>query len=159
MGGTVFRAIMLSVLFLLSSQFHLSTPILSEERLPFLTNQEAISSTEIRIHNLGGEWNDSQVIEWSPNHLDYNRTIQFSILIEGINSSESVESLTLNMTWIYNVSSGDSLLSENLSKLKLIPNENGLFMFFNYTYPLDIFHDEYVVTLDTIESDGTLHRF
>ena len=159
MGGTVFRAIMLSVLFLLSSQFHLSTPILSEERLPFLANQEAISSTEIRIHNLGGEWNDSQVIEWSPNHLDYNRTIQFSVLIEGINSSESIESLTLNMTWIYNVSSGDSLLSENLSKLKLIPNENGLFMFFNYTYPLDIFHDEYVITLDTIESDGTLHRF
>ena len=159
MGGSVFRAIMLSVLFLLSSQFPLSSPILSEERLPFLTNQEVISSTEVRIHNLGGEWNDSQVTEWSPNHLDYNRTIQFSILIEGINSSESIESLTLNMTWIYNVSSGDSLLSENLSKLKLINKENGLFMYFNYTYPLDIFHDGYVITLDTTESDGTLHRF
>ena len=65
--------------------------------------------------------------------------------------------MTLNMTWIYNVSSGDPLLSENLSISDLVTNENGLFMYFNYTYPLDIFHDEYQITLVTIQADGTTH--
>ena len=159
MRGFSTRAIVLSVLFLLASQFHFITPSLNEDTQRFFTSQEVITSTEVRVHNLGGDWNENQVLQWSPNHLEYNRTIQFSIFIEGINSIESIQSLTLNMTWIHNVSSGDSLLSENLSKSDLIPHENGLFMYFIYTYPLDIFHDEYNISLDTIDSDGVIHAF
>ena len=159
MRGVASRAIVLTIVFLLSFQFPFSSPSLNEETQLFFTDQEVISSTEVRVHNLGQDWNENQVLEWSPNHLEYNRTIQFSILIEGINSTEVIESMTLNMTWIYNVSSGDPLLSENLSVSNLEPHENGLFMYFNYTYPLDIFHDEYEISLDTLVSGGTLHTF
>lgn len=159
MGGFRSRAILLTVLFLLSSQLHSFSNFLVEDESPVYSSQDEITSTEVRVHNLGGEWGENQVLEWSPNHLEYNRTIQFSILIEGIYSTESIESMTLNMTWIYNVSSGDSLLSENLSISDLVTHENGLFMYFNYTYPLDIFHDEYQITLVTIGVDGTTHSF
>ena len=157
MGRFRSRAILLAVLFLLSSQLHSFSNFLVEEKSPLYSSQDEITSTEVRVHNLGGNWEENQVLEWSPNHLEYNRTIQFSILIEGINSTENIESMTLNMTWIYNVSSGDPLLSENLSISDLVTNENGLFMYFNYTYPLDIFHDEYQITLVTIQADGTTH--
>ena len=159
MGGFRSRAILLTVLFLLSSQLHSFSNFLVEDESPVYSSQDEITSTEVRVHNLGGEWGENQVLEWSPNHLEYNRTIQFSILIEGIYSTESIESMTLNMTWIYNVSSGDPLLSENLSISDLVTHENGLFMYFNYTYPLDIFHDEYQITLVTIGVDGTTHSF
>ena len=115
MGGVDHRAMVLTIVFLLSFQLPLSNPSLPEETEQFFTDQEVISSTEVRVHNLGGDWDENQLLEWAPNHLEYNRTIQFSILIEGINSTESIESMTLNMTWIYNVSTGDPLLSENLS--------------------------------------------
>lgn len=159
MGGDGSRAIVLTIVFLLSSQFPFSNSSLNEEAQQFFTEQEVISSTEVRVHNLGGDWNENQVLEWSPNHLEYNRTIQFSILIEGINSTDSIESMTLNMTWIYNVSTGDPLLSENLSISELESHDNGLFMYYNYTYPLDIYHDEYNITLDVVDSGGILHTF
>ena len=159
MGGFNSRAILLAVLFLLSSQLYFFSDFLVEDESPLYSSQDDITSTEVRIHNLGGVWSENQVLEWSPNHLEYNRTIQFSILIEGISSTENIESMTLNMTWIYNVSTGDPLLSENLSTSDLVTHENGLFMYFNYTYPLDIFHDEYQITLVTIEADGTTHSF
>ena len=159
MGGVDSRAIVLTIVFLLCFQLPFSDSSLNEETQQFFSDQEVIFSTEVRVHNLGENWNEDQVLEWSPNHLEYNRTIQFSILIEGINSSDSIESMMLNMTWIYNISSGDPLLSENLSTYDLEPHENGLFMYFNYTYPLDIFHDEYQITLDTVDSDGVLHTF
>lgn len=159
MGGDGSRAIVLTIVFLLSSQFPFSNSSLNEEAQQFFTEQEVISSTEVRVHNLGGDWNENQVLEWSPNHLEYNRTIQFSILIEGINSTDSIESMTLNMTWIYNVSTGDPLLSENLSISELESHDNGLFMYYNYTYPLDIYHDEYNITLDIVDSGGILHTF
>lgn len=159
MGGIRSRAVVLSLIFLLSSQFHLSINSLNNEEIPMYSNQDTITSTEVRIHNIGGEWDENQVLEWSPNHLEYNRTIQFSILLEGISTTENIDSMILNMTWIYNVSSGDPLLSQNLTVSDLMSHENGLFMYFNYTYPLDIFHDEYQITLDTIETDGTKHTF
>ncbi|MBT3419573.1 MAG: hypothetical protein HN433_00130, partial [Euryarchaeota archaeon] len=113
MGGFNSRAILLAVLFLLSSQLYFFSDFLVEDESPLYSSQDDITSTEVRIHNLGGVWSENQVLEWSPNHLEYNRTIQFSILIEGISSTENIESMTLNMTWIYNVSTGDPLLSEN----------------------------------------------
>jgi len=159
MGDSSYRAVVLSILLLLSSQIDLSSLDNLKENMELSSNQEDVTLTEVRIHNLGEDWNASQVLEWSPNHLDYNRTMQFSILIEGVTSADSIESMTLNMTWIYNVSTGDPLLSENLSVSSLESHAKGLFMYFNYTYPLDIYHDEYVITLDTVESDQTLHRF
>ncbi len=158
MGERCSTAAVLTVVLFLSIQLPISNQSLEENQL-FSTGQDEITSTEVRIHNLGGSWDDNQVLEWSPNHLEFNRTIQFSILIEGVNSTDKIESMTLNMTWIYNVSTGDPLLSENLSISSLKPHENGLFMYFNYTYPLDIFHDEYEISLDTLDSDGLLHTF
>ena len=159
MGGVDSRVIVLTIVFLLSFQLPFSNSSLNEETQQFFSGQEVISSTEVRVHNLGGDWNENQVLEWSPNHLEYNRTIQFSILIQGINSTEIIESMTLNMTWIYNVSTGDPLLSENLSISSLETHENGLFMYHNYTYPLDIYHDEYNITLDVVDNGGILHTF
>ena len=128
MGDSSYRAVVLSILLLLSSQIDLSSLDNLKENMELSSNQEDVTLTEVRIHNLGEDWNASQVLEWSPNHLDYNRTMQFSILIEGVTSADSIESMTLNMTWIYNVSTGDPLLSENLSVSSLESHAKGLFM-------------------------------
>ena len=69
MGDSSYRAIVLSILFLLSSQIHLSSPDTLIENTELSSNQEDVTLTEVRIHNLGEDWNAGQVLELSLIHI------------------------------------------------------------------------------------------
>ena len=151
-------AVML-ILIICSSQMNITVGNLKNTESNNLAGESSINSTEIRIHNRGDEWQDSEILEWYPNHLSSNRTMQFSIMIHGANDVSDIHSSTLNMTWIYNVSTNDHLLSVILNYENFIQLQDGLLITYNFTYPSDIFYGRYLITLETIDLNGNNYSF
>jgi len=157
MAGGGFRAITASVLFILAS----IAPVLNvgylEDSERFFNSQNF--TTEVRIHDVESEWNDSEILTWYPNSPSSERIFQFTIMIDGISNSDDIEYCNLTMTWQYNVSSEEHLFSASLNKNNFIEIDGNLFLNYQYQYANNIFFGDYYIHLETTDIYGANYSF
>ena len=89
MAGARLRAGVATLLFIIAS----FSPIFNYNTLDgdksFFTSENI--STEVRIHDTGSGWNDSEVLIWYPNQPDGERIFQFTIMIDGISNIQQID--------------------------------------------------------------------
>ena len=152
MAGVGFRAVVTSLLFIIASLIPIMEPSSLDHNEPLFNSQNV--TTEVRIHNINLEFNDSESLVWYPNTPSNERIFQFTIMIDGITDPEDIDYCNLTMTWQYNVSSDDHLISVSLNKNNFVENEGGLLLTYQYPYANNIFFGNYFISLDTIDTYG-----
>ena len=116
----------------------------------------AMANSEVRIHKLGGAWNDAQVTEWYPNHTPEHRTMQFSIDVRNSFGRYDITQVKLQL-----ISPGETsfpfekIFSNNELKL----DNQGLVGNYNWTYNAGIAPGEYGLKLDITDLQGHSVKF
>ena len=111
----------------------------------------AMANSEVRIHKLGGAWNDAQVIEWYPNHTPEHRTMQFSVDVRNSFGRYDINQVKLQL-----ISPGETsfpfekIFSNNELKL----DNQGLVGNYNWTYNAGIAPGEYGIKLEITDLQG-----
>ena len=157
MAGEGFRAITASVLFFIASMVPVLNAGYLEDSERFFNSQNF--TTEVRIHNTGSEWDDSEILTWYPNSPANESIFQFTIMIDGISNPDDIEYCNLTMTWQYNVSSEEHLFSVSLNKDNFIEIDGNLFLIYQYQYANNIFFGDYYIHLETTDIYGTNYSF
>ncbi len=116
-------------------------------------------STEVRIHDTGSGWNDSEVLIWYPNQPDGERIFQFTIMIDGISNIQQIDYCNLTMTWQYNISSENHLISTSLNKNNFFEINGILWLTYQYPYANNIFFGNYLINLETVDINGINYSF
>ena len=157
MAGGGIRAIAASMLFIIASM----VPVLNSDYLDdseiFFNSQHF--TTEVRIHDIESEWDDSEILIWYPNSPVNERTFQFTVMIDGISDPEEIEYCNLTMTWQYNVSSENHLISVTLDNNNFIEIDGDLFLVYQYQYANNIFFGDYYISLETTDINGNNFSF
>ena len=157
MAGDGIRAIAASMLFIIASM----VPVLNSDYLDdseiFFNSQNF--TTEVRIHDIESEWDDSEILIWYPNSPVNERTFQFTVMIDGISDPEEIEYCNLTMTWQYNVSSENHLISVTLDNNNFIEIDGDLFLVYQYQYANNIFFGDYYISLETTDINGNNFSF
>ena len=157
MAGDGIRAVAASMLFIIASM----VPVLNSDYLDdseiFFNSQNF--TTEVRIHDIESEWDDSEILIWYPNTPINERTFQFTVKIDGISEPEEIEFCNLTMTWQYNVSSEDHLISVTLDNNNFIEIDGDLFLVYQYQYANNIFFGDYYISLETTDINGNNYSF
>ena len=150
--------VVVATLFFIIASF---SPILNYNTLDgdksFFTSENI--STEVRIHDTGSEWNDSEVLVWYPNQPDEERIFQFTIMIDGISNIQQIDYCNLTMTWQYNISSEEHLVSTSLNKDNFIEVNGSLWLTYLYSYANNIFFGKYMINLETVDINGINYSF
>jgi len=104
----------------------------------------AMKNSEVRIHNLGGSWNDAEVLDWYPNHALDSRTMQFSLDVRNSFGRYDIEQVKLVMT-----SPGGSSypFEKTFAENELKLDNEGLVGIYNWTYNAGISPGEYEIDL------------
>jgi uncharacterized membrane protein len=111
----------------------------------------AMANSEVRIHKLGGAWNDAQVTDWYPNHAPEHRTMQFSIDVRNSFGRYDINQVKLQL-----ISPGETsfpfekVFSNNELKL----DNQGLVGNYNWTYNAGIAPGEYGIKLEITDLQG-----
>ncbi|MBR95895.1 MAG: hypothetical protein CMA81_03645 [Euryarchaeota archaeon] len=157
MAGDGIRAVAASMLFIIASM----VPVLNSDYLDdseiFFNSQNF--TTEVRIHDIESEWDDSEILIWYPNSPVNERTFQFTVMIDGISDPEEIEYCNLTMTWQYNVSSENHLISVTLDNNNFIEIDGDLFLVYQYQYANNIFFGDYYISLETTDINGNNFSF
>ena len=157
MAGVGFRAVVTSLLFIIASLIPIMDSSSLDHNEPLFNSQNV--TTEVRIHDINSESNDSEALIWYPNTPSNERIFQFTIMIDGITDPEDIDYCNLTMTWQYNVSSDNHLISVSLNKNNFVENEDGLILTYQYPYANNIFFGNYFISLDTIDTYGNNYSF
>ena len=157
MAGVGFRAVVTSLLFIIASLIPIMDSTSLDHNEPLFNSQNV--TTEVRIHDINSESNDSETLIWYPNTPSNERIFQFTIMIDGITDPEDIDYCNLTMTWQYNVSSDNHLISVSLNKNNFVENEDGLILTYQYPYANNIFFGNYFISLDTIDTYGNNYSF
>ncbi|MAV43341.1 MAG: hypothetical protein CMA30_02565, partial [Euryarchaeota archaeon] len=157
MAGVGFRAVVTSLLFIIASLSPIMDSTSLDHNEPLFNSQNV--TTEVRIHDINSESNDSETLIWYPNTPSNERIFQFTIMIDGITDPEDIDYCNLTMTWQYNVSSDNHLISVSLNKNNFVENEDGLILTYQYPYANNIFFGNYFISLDTIDTYGNNYSF
>jgi len=111
----------------------------------------AMANSEVRIHKLGGAWNDAQIIEWYPNHTPEHRTMQFSVDVRNSFGRYDIDQVKLQL-----ISPGETsfpfekVFDDNELKL----DNQGLVGNYNWTYNAGIAPGEYGIKLEITDLQG-----
>ena len=103
-----------SVLLLASSLHNLGSQEVDDLTQEVNLVAKNTNSHEVRVHNVGDSWNDSQQIDWYPLQTDFYRTIQFTVRVDSVANPSDIVSSELAMIWSGNVSSQDTTFSADL---------------------------------------------
>ena len=124
-----------------------------------ISNSEMITSTEVRIHNFGQEWNQTEQLIWYPNQPAGERVFQFSIIINGISDSTVIDYCNLTVTWEYNLTSDSPILSTSLDVNSFTELNDKLILNYAYQYPNNVFYGKYFINLETSDNEGNNYSF
>ena len=111
----------------------------------------AMADSQVRVHNVGGSWNDAQVVEWYPNHSPEFRTMQFSIDVRN-----SFGRYDINQVKLVMISPGETsypfekIFSNNELKL----DNEGLVGNYSWIYNAGISSGEYGLKLEITDLQG-----
>ena len=122
-------------------------------RLQIMPN--ALSGSSVRVHScheeFGGNWNDAQRTEWSPNHRPEFREMQFSGEVRDAFGRDAIEEVNLVMA---TPNGANAVFEKNFDDDDFKLDNNGLVGNFTYVYDSGITAGDYPVRLEVEDVQG-----
>ena len=110
----------------------------------------ALADSSVKVHAPGGIWTDAEQLEWSPNHRQEFRTIQFSVDVRDAFGRDDINSVNLVLT----TPSGANTVFDKEMDEDLRLDNNGLVGNYTWTYDAGIASGEYNLTLEITDVQG-----
>ena len=120
-------------------------------RMEFRAN--ALAGSQVKVHEVGDGWSETEVLEWSPTHLSEKRKMQFTVDVRDAFGRDDIDSVEL-VLYTPNKASAvfDQEFDPNTNDLKL--DNNGLVGTYEFTYDSGISHGEYPLSLLITDVQG-----
>ena len=121
-------------------------------RLEFRAN--ALEGSQVKVHEVGDGWSETEVTEWSPTHRSDKREMQFSVDVRDAFGRDDIESVELILSTPNEASAvfEKEFDPEKPNELKL--DNDGLVGTYTYTYESGIMHGEYPLRLLITDVQG-----
>ena len=110
----------------------------------------ALADSSVKVHAPGGIWTDAEQLEWSPNHREEFRTIQFSVDVRDAFGRDDINSVNLVL---YTPSGTDDEFTKEMDDDLRLDN-NGLVGNYTWTYDAGIEPGNYDLRLEITDVQG-----
>jgi len=118
-------------------------------RMEFRAN--ALSDSQVKIHEEGDGWSETEVTEWSPTHRIENRKMQFTVDVRDAFGRSDIDSIEL---YLYTPSRASTTFSKEFGNNELKLDNDGLVGNVTFTYPSGIDSGEYPLELVITDVQG-----
>ena len=118
-------------------------------RMEFRAN--ALEGSQVKVHEMGDGWSESEVIEWSPTHSPDKREIQFTVDVRDAFGRADIESVELVL---YTPNEASAVFEKEFKDNELKLDNDGLVGKYNFTYESGIAHGEYPLRLLITDVQG-----
>ena len=118
-------------------------------RMEFRAN--ALSGSQVKIHEVGDGWSETEVTEWSPTHRIENREIQFTVDVRDAFGRADIDSIEL---YLYTPSKASTTYSKEFGNNELKLDNDGLVGNVTFTYSSGIESGEYPLELVITDVQG-----
>ena len=118
-------------------------------RMEFRAN--ALEGSQVKVHEMGDGWSESEVTEWSPTHSPDKREMQFTVDVRDAFGRADIESVELVL---YTPNEASAVFEKEFEENELKLDNDGLVGKFNFTYESGIAHGEYPLRLLITDVQG-----
>lgn len=118
-------------------------------RMEFRAN--ALSGSQVKIHEEGDGWSETEVTEWSPTHRIENRKMQFTVDVRDAFGRSDIDSIEL---YLYTPSKASTTFSKEFGNNELKLDNDGLVGNVTFQYPSGIDSGEYPLELIITDVQG-----
>ena len=118
-------------------------------RMEFRAN--ALSDSQVKIHEEGDGWSETEVTEWSPTHRIENRKMQFTVDVRDAFGRSDIDSIEL---YLYTPTRASTTFSKEFGNNELKLDNDGLVGNVTFTYPSGIDSGEYPLELVITDVQG-----
>ena len=115
----------------------------------------ALADSSVKVHAPGGIWTDAEQLEWSPNHREEFRTIQFSVDVRNAFGRDDINSVNLVL---YTPSGTDDEFTKEMDDDLRLDN-NGLVGNYTWTYDAGIDPGTYDLRLEITDVQNHVVEF
>ena len=118
-------------------------------RMEFRAN--ALDGSEVRVHEVGDGWSETEVTEWSPTHRSDKREMQFTVDVRDAFGRDDIDSVELVL---YTPNEASAVFEKEFGNNELKLDNDGLVGNFTFTYESGIEHGEYPLRLLITDVQG-----
>ena len=118
-------------------------------RMEFRAN--ALDGSQVKVHEVGDGWSESEVTEWSPTHRSDKREMQFTVDVRDAFGREDIDSVELIL---YTPNEATAVFEKEFGNNELKLDNDGLVGNFTFTYESGIQHGEYPLRLLITDVQG-----
>ena len=118
-------------------------------RMEFRAN--ALDGSQVKVHEMGDGWSESEVTEWSPTHSADKREMQFTVDVRDAFGRADIESVELVL---YTPNEASAVFEKEFTDNELKLDNDGLVGKYNFTYESGIAHGEYPLRLLITDVQG-----
>ena len=122
-------------------------------RMEFRAN--ALEGSQVKVHEMGDGWSESEVTEWSPTHSPDKREMQFTVDVRDAFGRADIESVELVL---YTPNEASAVFEKEFEENELKLDNDGLVGKFNFTYESGIAHGEYPLAFAHHRRARACHR-
>jgi len=118
-------------------------------RMEFRAN--ALEGSQVKVHEVGDGWSETEVTEWSPTHRPDNREMQFTVDVRDAFGRDDIDSVELVL---YTPNEASAVFEKEFGNNELKLDNDGLVGNFTFTYDSGIEHGEYPLRLLITDVQG-----
>lgn len=118
-------------------------------RMEFRAN--ALEGSQVKVHEVGDGWSETEVTEWSPTHRPENREMQFTVDVRDAFGRDDIDSVELVL---YTPNEASAVFEKEFGNNELKLDNDGLVGNFTFSYDSGIEHGEYPLRLLITDVQG-----
>ena len=118
-------------------------------RMEFRAN--ALDGSQVKVHEVGDGWSETEVTEWSPTHRTDKREMQFTVDVRDAFGRDDIDSVELVL---YTPNEASAVFEKEFGNNELKLDNDGLVGNFTFTYDSGIEHGEYPLRLLITDVQG-----
>ena len=118
-------------------------------RMEFRAN--ALDGSQVKVHEVGDGWSETEVTEWSPTHRPDKREMQFTVDIRDAFGRSDIDSVELVL---YTPNEASAVFEKEFNDNELRLDNDGLVGNYSFTYESGIEHGEYPLRLLITDVQG-----
>ena len=118
-------------------------------RMEFRAN--ALDGSQVKVHEVGDGWSETEVTEWSPTHRSDKREMQFTVDVRDAFGRDDIDSVELVL---YTPNEASAVFEKEFGNNELKLDNDGLVGNFTFAYESGIEHGEYPLRLLITDVQG-----
>ena len=111
----------------------------------------ALDGSQVKVHEVGDGWSETEVTEWSPTHRTDKREMQFTVDVRDAFGRDDIDSVELVL---YTPNEASAVFEKEFGNNELKLDNDGLVGNFTFTYDSGIEHGEYPLRLLITDVQG-----